>query len=217
MTREPGDLPSIRACVGRGASASVAVHAACPLPTLPPRAGEGREGADAAQAPEPEAYASRCGRVTLADGATPDTAVPDTTASDMVTVLASHTGTASAITIYVCVTCRGGRPLDLVPVPGEVLAAATAQAAEGTGIAVRPIRCLANCNRGLSAAVRRDGAWTYVFGNLDPSSGADALIEGAKLFAGAPDGLMPWRGRPDALKRGLVARTPPFDFAGGCR
>src|SRR5262249_62237772 len=98
---------------------------------------------------------------------------------------------ASAITIYVCVTCRGGWPLDHVPVPGEVLAAATAEAAEGTGIAVRSIRCLANCNRGLSAAVRRDGAWTYVFGNLDPSSGADALIQGAKLFAAAPDGVMP--------------------------
>jgi predicted metal-binding protein len=138
-------------------------------------------------------------------------------ANDGVTVLAPHAGPASAITIYVCVTCRGGRPLDLVPVPGEVLAAATARAAQGTGIAVRPIRCLANCNRGLSAAVRREGAWTYVFGHLDPVGGADALIEGAQLFAGAPDGLMPWRGRPDALKRGLVARTPPFDFTGDCR
>ncbi len=122
--------------------------------------------------------------------------------------------TTSAITIYVCVTCRGGRPLDLVPVPGEVLAETTAQAAAGTGIAVRPIRCLANCNRGLSAAVRRDGAWTYVFGGLDPVTGAGALIEGAKLFAESPDGLMPWRGRPEALKRGLVARTPPFDVTG---
>jgi predicted metal-binding protein len=120
----------------------------------------------------------------------------------------------SAITIYVCTTCRAGRPLDLVPVPGAVLATATARAAEGTGITVRPIRCLANCNRGLSAAVRRDGAWTYVFGGLDPATGAGALIEGARLFANAPDGLMPWRGRPEALKRGLVARTPPFDFSG---
>ena len=95
--------------------------------------------------------------------------------------------------------------------PGEVLAETTAQAAAGTGIAVRPIRCLANCNRGLSAAVRRDGAWTYVFGGLDPITGAGALIEGAKLFAESLDGLMPWRGRPEALKRGLVARTPPFE------
>jgi predicted metal-binding protein len=155
--------------------------------------------------------------VTLADTATPDITIPNTTASDAVTALAPHARTASAITIFVCVTCRGGRPLDLVPVPGEVLAAATLRAAVGTGITVCPIRCLANCNRGLSAAVRRDGAWTYVFGNLDPLAGADALIEGAKLFAGAPDGLMPWRGRPDALKRGLVARTPPFDVAGDRR
>jgi predicted metal-binding protein len=141
----------------------------------------------------------------------------DAPASDAAAFPASATGTAGAVTIYVCVTCRGGRPLDLVPVPGEVLAAATVRAAEGTDIAVRPVRCLANCNRGLSAAMRRDGAWTYVFGDLDPSGGAAALVEGAKLFAGAPDGLMPWRGRPDALKRGLVARTPPFEFTGDVR
>jgi predicted metal-binding protein len=56
-----------------------------------------------------------------------------------------------------------------------------------------------------------------VFGGLDASSGAAVLIEGAKLYAAAPDGLMPWRGRPDALKRGLVARTPPFDTTGDGR
>jgi predicted metal-binding protein len=155
--------------------------------------------------------------VTLTD--TADLSIRDTTATDPATAdtargPARDARAESAITIYVCVTCRGGRPLDLVPVPGEVLAAATTQAAANTGITVRPIRCLANCNRGLSAAVRRDGAWTYVFGNLDPATGASALIEGARLFANAPDGLMPWRGRPEPLKRGLVARTPPFDFSG---
>ncbi len=151
---------------------------------------------------------------TIADTPISDATIADMPADDAVAPPVRPTDAASAITIFVCITCRGGRPLDLVPVPGEVLAAATAQAAEGTGIAVRPVRCLANCNRGLSAAVRRDGAWTYVFGDLDPARGAAALIEGAKLFAGAPDGLMPWRGRPDALKRGLVARTPPFDSTG---
>ena len=36
-----------------------------------------------------------------------------------------------AITIFVCVTCRGGRPWTLVPVPGEVLAEATVRAPQG--------------------------------------------------------------------------------------
>ncbi len=138
------------------------------------------------------------------------TTLPRTVAHDAATAADAD----SAITIYVCITCRGGRPLDLVPVPGAVLAEATSRAADGTGITVRRVRCLANCNRGLSAAVRRDGAWTYVFGGLDPEAGGRALIDGAKLFARSPDGLMPWRGRPEALKRGLVARTPPFEFAG---
>ena len=40
----------------------------------------------------------------------------------------------------------------------------------------------------------------------------DALIEGARLLAGAADGMMPWRGRPEVLKRGLIARVPPIDF-----
>ncbi|RUY54192.1 metal-binding protein, partial [Mesorhizobium sp. M7A.F.Ca.CA.001.05.1.1] len=26
------------------------------------------------------------------------------------------------------------------------------------------------------------------------------------------DGLIPWRGRPDSLKRGLIARIPPLDM-----
>ena len=39
-----------------------------------------------------------------------------------------------------------------------------------------------------------------------------ALIDGARLLAARPDGLMPWRGRPEPLKRGLIARVPPIDF-----
>ena len=77
---------------------------------------------------------------------------------------------------------------------------------------MRRVRCLANCNRGLSAAIRRDIAWTYVFGELDPDRDAPALVEGARLFAGARETIMPWRGRPEVLKRGLIARVPPIDF-----
>ena len=117
-------------------------------------------------------------------------------------------------TIYVCTTCRRSSDPEGAPRVGAEFAAATASAAQNTGIAVHPLKCLANCKRGCSAAVRRNGSWTYMFGHLDPATDAAALIEGARLMARATDGLMPWRGRPDCLKRGLIARVPPLDFQG---
>jgi predicted metal-binding protein len=117
-------------------------------------------------------------------------------------------------TVYVCITCRRASDPETEPRPGALLADATVQAAQGSGIAVRRVRCLANCTRGPSAAVRANGgntSWTYIFGGLDPTN-ATALIDGARLLAGATDGIMPWRGRPEPLKRGLIARVPPLDF-----
>jgi predicted metal-binding protein len=116
-------------------------------------------------------------------------------------------------TIYVCVTCRRPGDADDAPRPGLKLARATAKAAEGTPVSVCQVECLANCSRSLSAAMRCDGAWTYIFGGLNPDRDAEALIEGVKLLARAKDGLLPWRGRPEVLKRGLIARVPPTDFA----
>ena len=117
--------------------------------------------------------------------------------------------------VYVCVTCRGqnaeGEVPDTEARPGMRLAAAVERAAAGTEVVVRRLRCFANCSRGPSAAMRADGSWTYVFGGLDENN-AGALIAGARLLAAASDGILPWRGRPDVLKRGLIARVPPLDF-----
>jgi predicted metal-binding protein len=118
--------------------------------------------------------------------------------------------TGAAI-VYVCITCRRAGEPETEPRPGAVLAAATANAAQGTEIHVQPVRCLANCTRGPSAAIRCNDSWSYVFGGLDVAC-AGALIEGARMLARAADGLLPWRGRPEALKRGLIARVPPLDF-----
>ncbi len=118
----------------------------------------------------------------------------------------------AATTIYVCITCRRASDPDDAPRPGLLLARATKRAAEGTPLNVQRVRCLANCNRALSAAMRREGGWAYVFGELEADRDAEALVKGARLLALAADGLMPWRGRPDVLKRGLIARVPPIDF-----
>ena len=121
------------------------------------------------------------------------------------------TSTPAAPIIYVCITCKHAGEADSDPRSGAILACATEQAAAGTEVEVRRLRCLANCTRGPSAAMRCNGSWTYVFGGLEITS-AEALVAGARLLARAADGLLPWRERPAALKRGLIARVPPMNF-----
>jgi predicted metal-binding protein len=122
---------------------------------------------------------------------------------------------AAQTTVLVCITCRRSTDPADAPRRGPKLASAAAQAlGDATDITLLRVRCLGNCSRGLSAAIRRDSAWTYVFGQLDEDNDGPALIAGARLYAQSSDHLMPWRGRPESLKRGLIARVPPADFLG---
>jgi predicted metal-binding protein len=113
-----------------------------------------------------------------------------------------------AVTLIVCSSCRDETGSDARPRAGEILGDTVRELARSTEITVRQVECLGNCKRRLSAAMLRDGCWSYVFGDLTQENAPD-LIAGAALFAASTDSLMPWRGRPDCLKRGLVARLPP--------
>lgn len=125
--------------------------------------------------------------------------------------LSGHDDALEKVTVIVCASCRDETGSDAHPRAGELLADDTRRAASSDNIRIRTVECLGNCKRRLSAAILRDGCWSYVFGDLTATSGAD-LVTGAKLFATSTDGLIPWRGRPDSLKRGLVARIPPLDM-----
>jgi len=133
----------------------------------------------------------------------------------------SDTGPAGRPTVMVCITCRAAPDLAATsdvdaPRPGSALADATTLAAAGADdISVLRVRCLGNCSRGLSAAIRCENTWTYIFGGLDPERDGPSLIRGAQLLAQATDGIMPWRDRPESLKRGLIARIPPINFREG--
>lgn len=117
---------------------------------------------------------------------------------------------AKRTTILVCVTCRVPMDPPNSPRAGEALADSTViAAAEDEMISVRRVSCLANCSRGLSAAIRCASAWTYIFGGLVAERDGETLVVGARLLAAAEDGLLPWTGRPEPLKRGLIARVPP--------
>lgn len=119
---------------------------------------------------------------------------------------------ADTVRILVCASCRavGGEPDSARP--GAILAAALGAAlAEGdnTDIAVETVECLSVCKRPCTVAVASPGRWTYVYGDLDPASAAETILDGLSRYAATPDGLVPWRERPDAFRKGVVARIPP--------
>jgi predicted metal-binding protein len=134
----------------------------------------------------------------------------DTEAADQ--VAPDETATSvDTVTIIVCSSCRGEDGSDARPRPGENLAEAARALTADPSIRVETAECLGNCKRRLSAALVKDKGWSYVFGDLTLENAAD-LIEGARLFQTADNGLIPWRGRPDCLKRGLVSRIPPLSM-----
>ena len=117
------------------------------------------------------------------------------------------------VTLHVCTTCRGGDEGDPDARPGRDLLAAIEdrlREAPRPDLAVVAVECLSVCKRPCTVALSSPGRWTYVYGGLDPGTAAEAMLAGAALYAGTADGIVPWRERPEILKRGVVARIPPL-------
>jgi predicted metal-binding protein len=116
--------------------------------------------------------------------------------------------------IHICITCRNaGDPKDAGERPGARLYRALLQAVARRDAPVEliPVECLSVCKRPCTIGFSGAGKWTYVYGDFAPDeASAEAILDAATLYAATPDGLIPWRQRPDALKKGVVARVPPL-------
>ena len=119
---------------------------------------------------------------------------------------------ARAACIHVCVSCR--EPGDVsAERPGKRLYEALRHAAalRSSVPKIVPVECLSVCKRPCTIGFAAPGKWTYVYGDFAAGEAqAEAILDAAALYAQAPDGIIPWRQRPDALKKGVVARIPPL-------
>jgi predicted metal-binding protein len=118
------------------------------------------------------------------------------------------------VTIFVCVACRQGDDADKRP--GRVfLDAVRAQLAldSGASIRVEPVECLAVCKRPSTVALAGDGKWTYVIGGLETTPAhVDGIIASARAYGASTNGIVPWKERPEAFRKGVVSRSPPVGF-----
>lgn len=124
---------------------------------------------------------------------------------------------SAAAELLVCVKCRRGTEVaEDGERPGQKLFDDLAGREMPEGITLRAVECLQNCDHGCSVALRGGpGRWTYVYGNFHEGEHGALLLDGATLYRDTPDGLIPWRSRPDHFKRNCIARIPPLEDQNG--
>ena len=114
------------------------------------------------------------------------------------------------VTLHVCITCRAGQTLgEGETTPGARLHAAIRDAGVPDDVKLVPVECLSACNQGCSVALSAPGRWSYVYGRLSEVN-AKEVVAGAAAYADAPDGIVPWRTRPEIFRKQSLARIPPI-------
>ncbi|WP_333682836.1 DUF1636 domain-containing protein [Pontibaca methylaminivorans] len=117
---------------------------------------------------------------------------------------------AIEIELVVCTTCRMSADGTGAQQPlrdGARLSAALS----ARGIPHVRQECLSACRRGCVVVLRGRGRWTYLQGGLDPDCDLDALETMTAAYRAAPAGFLPWRERPESLRRNIIARIPPME------
>lgn len=116
--------------------------------------------------------------------------------------------------LSVCLTCRDGREAEREGARGgarlaaAILAAARRRPREA---GFRGVRCMSQCKRPCVVALAAPGAFTYVFGDLDPEDPAHvaAVLDLLPRYRAAPEGLLARDARPEPLRGSILGRLPP--------
>jgi predicted metal-binding protein len=111
--------------------------------------------------------------------------------------------------ITVCTCCRPAGS-DRSYEPGKDLLAAIERAAAGNAhVVVRGTQCLSVCKRVCTVSISGERAYTFLFGDLNAATDAQAVIAMATACANAVHGFIPWKDRPEVLRKNIIARVPP--------
>ncbi len=114
-------------------------------------------------------------------------------------------------TLFVCMTCKAGAPLEDGQVaPGALLHAGLSAAGMPDGVRLQAVECLSACNSGCAVALSAPGCWTYVYGRLSTADIPD-ILSGTAAYVASPDGIVPWRARPVIFRKQSLARIPPLE------
>jgi predicted metal-binding protein len=127
-------------------------------------------------------------------------------------------------TLFVCVLCQFmDSPSKLASTsPGQTLFNQLQDGLTSTqdSISLQPVRCLGACDRACVVAFAAVNKLTFVLSGLSPTESVADLMKFSQQYSTCPDGKVPFRDRPETIKRSIhavlpVLPTPPLSSSSG--
>jgi predicted metal-binding protein len=117
-------------------------------------------------------------------------------------------------TLFVCVLCRFSE-LDREESglsAGQSLFDQLNQGLAGCdwreAIALQPVRCLGACSRSCVVAFAAPTKLTFILSELSPTQSVPELLKFSSQYIACSGGKVPYKERPEAVKRGIHAVLP---------
>jgi predicted metal-binding protein len=117
--------------------------------------------------------------------------------------------------LFVCTVCGKNPDAEITQRAGEKLIKQVQhlhQALDlGERFLIRPVKCMGVCGRPCAIAFVAAGKFTYLFGDL-PSDGSElsaaTVLDCMGQYCDHPEGLLPYRERPELLRDRIIAKIP---------
>lgn len=80
---------------------------------------------------------------------------------------------------------------------------------------IQAVECMSSCDRSCVISLATAGKYIYLFGDLSPDLSPveiAGVLKCATQYYNHPQGLLPWKERPEPLKKGILARIPPISI-----
>ncbi len=76
-------------------------------------------------------------------------------------------------------------------------------------IDLQPVRCMGACDRACVVALTAPNKLTFILSQLSPTNSVPELLQFSHQYAACFDGKVPYKERPEAVKKGIHAVLPP--------
>jgi predicted metal-binding protein len=119
-------------------------------------------------------------------------------------------------TLFVCILCRSSNaeqnPTELSM--GQSLFNRLSEELETChwreAMHLQPVRCMGACSRSCVVAFSAPAKLTFILSDLSPVHSVSELLQFSGQYIACAEGKVPYKERPDAVKKGIHAVLPPL-------